>query len=122
IQQAENDQKPLLLPLWQPHWMPPDTKVTDVKVPDNTAACAASPGAGDGGYACDYPVDVLYKAANAGLEAKNKAAFDFLSKFTLTTDQQNEVAAMIDSDGKTADVAAKEWVDANPDVVNAWLG
>ena len=28
---------------------------------------------------------------------------------------------MVDSDGKTADVAAKEWVDANPDVVAAWL-
>ena len=28
---------------------------------------------------------------------------------------------MIESDGKTADVAAKEWVDANPDVVASWL-
>ena len=29
---------------------------------------------------------------------------------------------MIDGDGQTADAAAKAWVDANPDVVNAWLG
>ena len=29
---------------------------------------------------------------------------------------------MIDGDGKTADAAAKTWVDANPDVVNGWLG
>ena len=55
-------------------------------------------------------------------EAKNKAAFDFLTKFQLTTDQQNEIAAMIDSDGQTPDAAAKTWVDANPDIVNAWLG
>ena len=89
--------------------------------PHVTDACLASAAAADGKYACDYPVDALYKAANAGLEAKNKAAFDFLSKFQLTTDQQNEIAAMVDSDGKTADAAAKEWVDANPDVVAAWL-
>ena len=80
------------------------------------------PLAGDGEYACDYPIDTLYKAANAKLEAKNKAAFDFLSKFQLTTDQQNEIAAKIDGDGETPDAAAKEWVDANPDVVAGWLG
>jgi glycine betaine/proline transport system substrate-binding protein len=122
IQQAETDQKPLLLQFWQPHWMPPNAKLTEVKLPDITAACDASRVAGDGGYACDYPIDVLYKAANAGLEAKNKAAFDFLSKFTLTTDQQNEIAQKIESDGMTADAAAQEWVTANPDVVNSWLG
>src|SRR4029077_1253285 len=52
IQQAETDQKPLLLQFWQPHWMPPNTKLTEVKLPDITAACDASRVAGDGGYAC----------------------------------------------------------------------
>jgi glycine betaine/proline transport system substrate-binding protein len=122
IQQAETDKKPLLLQFWQPHWMPPNTKLTEVKLPDITPACDASRVAGDGGYACDYPVDILYKAANAGLEAKNKAAFDFLSKFQITTDQQNEVAQKIESDGMTPAAAAQQWVDANPDVVNSWLG
>jgi len=121
IQQAETDKKPLLLQFWQPHWMPPNTKLTEVKLPDITPDCDASRVAGDGGYACDYPVDVLYKAANAKLESKNKAAFDFLKKFTLTTDQQNEIAQKIESNGEAADAAAKEWVDANPDVVKAWL-
>ncbi|HSB87428.1 MAG TPA: glycine betaine ABC transporter substrate-binding protein, partial [Ilumatobacteraceae bacterium] len=72
-------------------------------------------------YACDYAPDPLYKAANGGLEQKNKAAFDFLKKFQLTTDQQNEIAAKIDGEGKPADVAAKEWVDANAEIVNSWL-
>jgi glycine betaine/proline transport system substrate-binding protein len=121
IQQAEADQKPLLLQFWQPHWLQSKVKLTQVELPTVTDECLASAAAADGGYACDYPVDPLYKAANAGLEAKNKAAFDFLTKFQLTTDQQNEIAAMVDSDGKTADVAAKEWVDKNPDIIAAWL-
>ena len=34
--------------------------------PEVTEECLASAAAGDGNYACDYPVDELYKAANAG--------------------------------------------------------
>ncbi|MEP7204010.1 MAG: ABC transporter substrate-binding protein [Ilumatobacteraceae bacterium] len=122
IQQAEADQKPLLLQFWQPHWLQSKVKLTQVELPAVTEKCTASAASADGGYACDYPVDELYKVASAGLEAKNKVAFDFLSKFQLTTDQQNEIAAMVDSDGKTADAAAQEWVDANPDVVAGWVG
>ena len=121
IEQAETDQKPLLLQFWQPHWLQSKVKLTEVKLPAVTDACLASAKAADGKYACDYPVDPLYKAANAGLEAKNKVAFDFLSKFQLTTEQQNEISAMVDSDGQTADAAAAVWVAANPDVVNAWI-
>ncbi len=122
IKQAIADKKPVLLQFWQPHWLQSQVELTQVKLPDITDACKASLAAADGKYACDYPVDELYKAANAKLQTKNKAAFDFLSKFQLTTDQQNAIAAMVDSGGKTADVAAKEWVAANPDVVAAWLG
>ena len=78
--------------------------------------------AADATSSADYAPDRPDRAANAGHEAKNTAAFDFLSKFQLTTDQQNEIAAMIDSDGQTADAAAKSWVDATPDIVHAWLG
>lgn len=123
IKQAIADHKPLLLQFWQPHWLQSQVKLTEVKLPPVTDACLASAKAGDGKYACDYAPDALYKAANAGLEAKNKVAFDFLKKFQLTTDQQNEIAAKIDGDAKEDPaVAAKEWVDANPDIVNAWLG
>ncbi|HEY7626996.1 MAG TPA: ABC transporter substrate-binding protein [Ilumatobacteraceae bacterium] len=122
IQQAETDKTPLLLQFWQPHWLQSQVALTEVKLPDVTDACLASAASGDGKYACDYAPDPLYKAANAGLEAKNKAAFDFLKKFQLTTEQQNEIAAKIDGEGKPADVAAKEWVEANSDAVNAWLG
>ena len=122
IKQAVADKKPVLLQFWQPHWLQSQVELTEVKLPDVSEACKASLAAADGKYACDYPIDELYKAANAKLATKNKAAFDFLSKFQLTTEQQNAIAAMVDSDGKTADVAAKEWVDANPDVVAAWLG
>lgn len=121
INQAVADNKPLLLQFWKPHWLQSKVALTEVKLPDYTPECAASAEAKDGKYACDYPVDILYKAASAKLEAKNAAAFAFLSKFQLTTAQQQEIAAMVDSDGKTAAEAATAWVAANPDVVKSWF-
>ena len=121
IEQAEADKTPLLLQFWQPHWLQSKVSLTEVELPAVTDECLASAAAADGAYACDYPVDELYKAASAGLEEKNPTAFAFLSKLQLTTDQQNEIAAMVDSDGMAPDDAAKAWVDANPDVVAAWL-
>jgi len=122
IKQAVADNSPLLMQFWQPHWLQSKVELTQVTLPEVTDACLASAAAADGGFACDYPVDHLFKAASAKLATKNAAAFAFLSKIQLTTDQQNEIAAMVDGDGMTPDAAAKKWVDANPDVVKGWLG
>lgn len=122
VQQAIADKKPLLMQFWQPHWLQSQVALTEVKLPDVTDECIASAAAGDGKFACDYPVDELYKAASAKLETKNAAAFALLKKFQLTTDQQNAIAAMVDSDGMTPADAAKKWVDANADVVAGWVG
>ena len=65
---------------------------------------------------------MLYKAASAGLEEKNPAAFAFIQKFQLTTEQQNEIAALVDSEGMAAADAAAQWIEENPDVVATWTG
>jgi len=121
IDQSIADKKPVLMQLWKPHWKQSRVELVEVKLPDVTDECLASAAAADGAYACDYPVDLLYKAANAGLEAKNAAVFALLTAMTLTTDQQAEIAALMDGDGLAADVAAKTWVDANKAVWETWL-
>jgi glycine betaine/proline transport system substrate-binding protein len=121
IQQAETDKKPILLQFWQPHWLQSKVKLTEVKLPAVTKECLASADAKDGKYACDYAPDPIFKAASVKLAKKNAKAEAFLKKFTLTTEQQNEVAAMIDGDKMAADVAAKKWVDANAKLVDGWL-
>jgi glycine betaine/proline transport system substrate-binding protein len=121
IQNAEADQTPLLLQFWQPHWLQSQVDLTEVKLPEVTEECAASAAANDGKYACDYPVDKLYKAFSDKLEEKAPNSFQVLSNLQLTTEQQNEIAALIDGEGMTAADAAKQWVDANQDVWQAWL-
>jgi glycine betaine/proline transport system substrate-binding protein len=122
IDKAIADKKPILLQFWQPHWKQSQVDLVEVKLPEVTQACLDSAANADGGYACDYPVDDLFKAANAGLEAKAPKVFGVLSNLQLTTDQQNEIAAMIDGEGMKADEAAAKWVDANQDVWKPWLG
>jgi glycine betaine/proline transport system substrate-binding protein len=121
IQNAEADQTPLLLQFWQPHWLQSQVDLTEVKLPEVTEECAASAAANDGKYACDYPVDKLYKAFSDKLEEKAPNSFQVLSNLQLTTEQQNEIAALIDGEGMSAADAAKQWVDANQDVWQAWL-
>jgi glycine betaine/proline transport system substrate-binding protein len=122
IEQAVADKKPLLLQFWTPHWLHSVVPLTEVKLPALTDACKASAGTKDGKYACDYPPDPLYKAASVKLKDKNAAAYNFLKKFTLTTEQQNLVGSWILKDKMDPDAAAKKWVDANPDVVKGWVG
>ena len=122
IDKAVADKTPLLLQFWKPHWKQLKVELTEVKLPDLTHACLDSAKAADGKYACDYAADTLFKAASAGLAKKNPAAFSFLEKFSLTTDQQSQIAGYVDADGMTPLDAAKKWVDANPDVVKGWLG
>ena len=117
---AVAEQTPVLVQFWKPHWKHLELDLTEVKLPEVTEECTASAAAADGLYACDYPVDVLYKAGSAELEAKNPAAFAFLQKLQLTNEQQSTVAGYIDRDGMDPAAAAQKWVDENPDVVAAW--
>lgn len=121
IDQSIADQKPLLMQFWKPHWKSARVELVEVALPAITPECEASLASADGLYACDYPIDELYKAANSGLEAKNAAVFKMLSAMQLTTEQQSEIGSFIDGDGMTPADAAKKWVDANPDVWKAWL-
>ncbi len=121
IDQSIADHKPLLMQFWKPHWKQLEVDLVEVKLPEVTDACLASAAAADGKYACDYPVDELYKAANSGLEAKNAKVFSFLSSLQLTTEQQSEIAGYVDRDGMTPADAAQKWIDANQDVWKTWV-
>ena len=122
VQQAVDAQEPLLFYFWQPHWLHAELDLAEIELPEVTEECLAAAESGDGTYDCDYPDDVLYKAANAGLEEKNPAAFAFLQNFQLTIDQQNAIAALVDSEGMDPAAAAQQWIDENPDIVQSWLG
>jgi glycine betaine/proline transport system substrate-binding protein len=121
LDKAFADQDPLLMYFWSPHWAQAKYDLVEVELPPFTDECAAALENADAdGYACDYADDVLYKSFSGLLQEKDPAAFQFLSNFTWTAEDQNEVAVAI-NDGADPLEAGQAWVDANEDVWSAWL-
>jgi len=122
LDSATKNHEPILMYWWTPQWANAKYDLVQVKLPDYTDQCAQI-AANDPvavGYNCDYANDTLYKAFSSQLQAKDAAAFAFLSNFNWTQDDQTSVALAIQS-GTDPDQAAADWVAANQDTVQSWL-
>ena len=122
LDQAYQNQEPLLFYWYTPHWGNQKYDLTEVQLPEVTEECVAAAGTKSGdGYACDYPEDVLYKAFSADLESKAPEAFSLLTAMSYDNASQESVAFSIDVDGEDAGAAAQAWVDANQDTWQPWV-
>ena len=115
------NEEPLLFYFYTPHWANQKYDLTAVELPAYTEECGQAAADETGGYACEYPEDVLYKAFNQDLQTKAPAAFEFLSAMSYDNAAQEEIALSIDVDGMDPADAAQAWIDANPDVWQSWL-
>ena len=68
----------------------------------------------------DYPELPLIKLATPKALDANDAFTKIVKNFKWTNDDQNEVAADIES-GTDPAVAAQKWIDANAETVAGWL-
>lgn len=111
------NEEPILMYWWTPTAAVAKYDLVNVLLPDYSDECYEDPATID----CDYPEDVLIKAASAELETKDPAVWQFLNDFTITTDDQLSMLPPVEIDGRDpADVAA-DWVAENEDVWSAWL-
>ena len=56
------------------------------------------------------------------LPERSPAIAEFFSNFSLTADDVSGFAFEISGNGREPEDVAREWVEANPDRVDAWLG
>ena len=119
VDSAISRKEPILFYFWTPHSIHAKYKLTPVKLPDYNDACYAK--AKEGGVNCDYPPDVLFKIAWAGLKDKAPEAYTLLKNMKYTNDDQIGMIASVDTDKKSAEEAARAWIDAHQDVWKAWL-
>jgi len=119
---AYQDQKPILMYFWTPHWAHAKYDLTQIKLPTVSDQCKQIYSTGDNAdqYNCDYPPDTLYKAFNDQLATKAPAAFAFLSAMQWDDQAQDGVGADI-HEGMDPQDAAKKWVDANQSVWQPWV-
>ena len=113
--------EPIVLYWWTPTAAVAKYNLVNVELPAYTDECGASQAAGDGGVDCDYPEDVIFKAASAALAEKAPDVYEFLQNFTITTDDQLTMLPPVEIDGDDpADVAA-QWVADNESKWRSWL-
>jgi glycine betaine/proline transport system substrate-binding protein len=106
---------------WTPTAAVAKYNLVNVPLPAYTEACGASAAAGDGGVDCDYPEDVIQKAASGLLEEKAPDVYAFLQAFTITTDDQLEMLPPMEIDGEDPAKVAADWVAAHEADWKAWL-
>ncbi len=113
--------EPILLYWWTPTAAVAKYDLVKVELPPYTEACGASAAAGDGGVDCDYPEDVIFKAASGLLEDKASDVFAFLQAFAITTDDQLEMLPPVEIDGDDPEAVAAQWVADHEDTWRSWL-
>ncbi|MBB0244909.1 hypothetical protein FNQ90_12525 [Streptomyces alkaliphilus] len=114
----------LLAGWWEPHWLHAEVRLVEIDLPPYAEGCedADPAGAGDGtGQPCGYPEIALRKYLNAEFAENGGAAAAFLTRFSWTAREQNEVARLIAAEGMTPEGAAARWVEAHPGRVTGWL-
>ena len=114
---AEKNHKPLLAYFYQPQWFFSEMKLVKVNLPPYKPGCDSDPAK----VACDYPPYKLNKLIATKFADSGSPAVGLIKNFTISNDDQNLVSTDIAEKGMSPDEAAKKWVEANPDKVEAWL-
>jgi glycine betaine/proline transport system substrate-binding protein len=113
--------EPIVLYWWTPTAAVAAYDLVNVELPEYTEECGEHAAAGDGGVDCDYPEDVLFKAASGALEEKDPDVFAFLEAFTITTEDQLEMLPAVEIEGEDPAAVAEQWVADHEDVWRGWL-
>jgi len=117
FRQAEQTKKAVIGYFYEPQWFLSEVPLVKVNLPAWKQGCDAVAAK----VACDYPLYNLNKVVSTKFASSGSPAFKLIKNFKWTNEDQNLVAKYIAQDKMSDDAAAKKWVDANPDKVNAWL-
>jgi glycine betaine/proline transport system substrate-binding protein len=113
---AEQNKTPILGYFYEPQWFLSQVPLKKVNLPAWTKGCDANAEK----VACDYPVYQLNKVISKKFGDGGSPAAKLAKSFKWTNEDQNAVATDIQG-GMTPEAAAKKWVDAHQQAVNAWL-
>ncbi|MEW4368544.1 glycine betaine ABC transporter substrate-binding protein [Paenibacillus sp. JQZ6Y-1] len=103
LAKAIRDQQPVIITGWTPHWM---FSKYDLKYLDDPKKSY-----GD--------AEEIHTLARKGLKQDEPNAYQFLDRFSWTSDEMGEIMVAI-QDGADPAEAAKDWADKHADKVNEW--
>ncbi len=114
---AQENKTPLLAYFYRPQWFFNEIELAHVELPAYTPGCDAVPSEVD----CDYPPYRLNKVVATDFAESGSPAYDLVTSFKWTEEDQNVVSKYISEDGMEPDDAADKWIADNQDMVDVWL-
>lgn len=124
IQSAVQRKAPVLVMFWAPHWLHAEVDMVPVVLPDYFENCETDPALGmnpDATFDCDWPAAPVLKVANPMLQETHPAAWKLLEAYSIDNHEQAQMMLAIDQNGRDLTEVVTEWLDANPDRVQAWI-
>lgn len=122
IDEAYQNQEPILFYLWSPHTAHLKYDLTEVELPPYSDECYAQADAG--GINCGYPEDVIIKVANPRLHQTAPDAYNLFQNFRFPSSEiKMDLLAAVDGSETMEDmeVGAHRWLAEHEDVWRAWL-
>ncbi|MGW0828738.1 ABC transporter substrate-binding protein [Streptomyces sp. NPDC002845] len=117
IRNFVKNKKPFISYWWTPQWLNAEIELVEVALPPYEEGCADDPEK----VACAYPDTPLQKYLNADFAENGGDAAQFLKNFKWSTEDQNQVAKMIEAEDLSPEAAAERWINDNKDVWEQWI-
>lgn len=103
---------------WEPTWIMGMYDMTLLEEPPYTDACWDED---DGDYACGYPNVLVRIAVHHEIMDRAPDLVEFLKEYETTLDQTNEVLAVMEEQGGSAEAAALWWLREYEELWTSWL-
>ncbi len=112
-------EEPILIMMWQPHWIFAEEELRWVKWNGDGVNCDEENQTRDN--ACGFQQAEVVKLVSGNFQDKWPQAYEFVQKYTLSNDIQNDLILEVDQKGASVEEAARAWIEANPDTWKPWV-
>lgn len=107
LERAIQAEEPIVVTLWRPHWAYAGFPIKDLEDPEGALGDA----------------EEIHALSRTGFAEDFPEVAEWIGNFELSADQLAELSqAVVDAGTGNEQQAAAEWLDANTDVVDGWLG
>ncbi|MFY9239071.1 MAG: ABC transporter substrate-binding protein [Roseovarius sp.] len=123
LKSAYDREAPIVLWVWQPHWVTSVYEGEYVQFPQFELACFEDPAWGpnpDATYDCGKPYGWIKKMAWAGGEEKWPCAYEIVRNYQMDNDTMAALLVEVDLNGRSSTEVATEWLMENDATWKEW--
>jgi len=119
--------QPVIFYYWEPEWLFTEYDLVKIQEPtyDSSKYKFVQKHPEESKITCELQPSNVWVGLSKKMETRLPKAYKFFKNWSIPIDQVNELIALVTDLPENPKMdpadAAKKWVDANPEIVNAWL-